>query len=115
MEKQRFFRVGNLETNDGLWYSQDGEFHGNIHKKYTFLSCSGLPMPYDAKAVGYLSCTKTFEELKAWFTPEDLKSIAFAGYYIAEFESDDYFEYENHWLIKTNAKVMKVFKEGYPE
>ena len=109
------YRVGNIETNQGLWYTQQGVFHGDIHSKFKELSASALLMPFNPEVKGFLSCTKTLEELKAWFNEADLKILKPHEYYITEYESNDCFPHANHWLMYESAKVLRIFKDGYPD
>lgn len=103
----RFYRVGNIHNdNQGLWYKAGGSFSGEIHNKHNCLQSSSLQMPYDENVVGYLSVTKTLEELQGWFSKKDIEYLRPFGYSILEYESDDYKEYNNHWLIRQDASKM---------
>lgn len=104
--KKRFYRVGNTDTNQGLWYDYNGEFTGLIHTKFNFCRASALPMPYDETVVGWLSTTDTLENLFHWFNEEEIKELEKHGYYLSIFEAEDYREYENHWLIKQDTSVL---------
>ena len=110
MKNKTFYRVSNIETDEGLWYSSDGKFTGLIHDKFKFCSSSSIPMPFDKNVIGYLSCTDTFENLLMWFPKEDIKRLEKYGYFAHKYESDDYREYENHWIFnqKTAKLICKV-------
>lgn len=108
MERKTFYRVANTETNQGLWYDAKGNFTGLIHSKFKFCSNAKLQMPYDENIVGYLSTTDKLDDLFNWFTKDDIIKLEKYGYYITVFESNDYKEYENHWVIKQDsAEIIK--------
>lgn len=99
MDSKLFYRVANTETNQGLWYDQDGKFTGLIHNEFKFCTNSSLPMPYDPEIVGWLSATDELDSLWAWFTKEDIKQLQEYGFFITIYECTDYKEYMNHWVI----------------
>ena len=103
---KKFYRVGNPETNQGLWYDYDGKFTGLIHNHFNFCRASALPMPYDETVVGWLSTTDTIENLFHWFNVEEIQKLEKHGYYLCIFEAEDYREYENHWLINQKTSVL---------
>ena len=108
MEKKIFYRVSNIKTNQGLWYDIDGNFTGLIHEKFKFCACSGLPMPFDKEVIGYLSCVDNLKEMWTWFPKEDIKKLEEYGYFLHEYESEDYKEYENHWIFNQyTAKLIR--------
>lgn len=74
-----FYRVGNVETNQGLWYDNKGNFTGDIHKKFDFCKNSKLPMPYNPEIIGFLSAVNKIEDLSEWFSIEDLKNLGKHG------------------------------------
>ena len=108
--KIKFYRVGNIHKgNQGLWYKPNGEFSGDIHNRYNFCKNYELPMPFDPECVGYLSATKTLEELYVWFSKEDIIQLQSHGFGILQYESEDYKQHNGHWLInKSNSKLVKV-------
>lgn len=110
----RTFRVGNVTTQQGLWYDRDGKFTGYIHDKLNFCSNKDLEMPYDEAIKGYMSCTLTLEDLKLWFTPEDIAKLKEHDYYIMEYEATDYKEHANHYVMKDDSKLVRVYDNGYP-
>lgn len=103
--KKTFYRVSNVETNQGLWYDQSGEFTGLIHDKFNFCTNNKMPMPYDKDIVGWLSATDDLEELYKWFTKEDILLLQEHGYYIHEYEAVEHKKYHSakvgitHWII----------------
>ena len=103
-----FYRVGNVKTQQGLWYDFNGNFTGLIHGQYNFCSANVLPMPFDQQVVGWLSATDTLENLFYWFTKDDLKLLEPQGFFIGVYSATDYRQYENHWLInQATSKFMK--------
>lgn len=108
MKPKIFFRVGNTETEQGLWYDFEGNFTGLIHNEYDFCTNKDLPMPYDEKIVGWLSATDKLHDLFNWFTKEDIAQLEEYGYRIGLYEAIEYRKYENHWLIKQDSSILKV-------
>lgn len=105
-----FYRVGNTNTNNqGLWYAPDGTFTGHIHGKFNFVKNHDLKMPFDPQIVGWLSATKTLEDLYYWFTKEDISKLREHGFSVLKYESEDYKIHGNHWVIKQEtAKLIEV-------
>ena len=104
-EKKIFYRVGNLETQQGLWYDFDGKFTGLIHDRFDFCTNKDLPMPFNEEVVGWLSAVDKLNDLFQWFTKEDIKQLEEHGYSIGVYEATEYKVHENHWVIKQdNAK-----------
>ena len=109
MKKKIFYRVGNVDSQQGLWYDFNGNFTGLIHDKFDFCTNSELPMPYDKKVIGWLSSTDNLNELWFWFTKEDVKKLEEFGYGIGVYEATDYKIYENHWVIKQDTSIFKTY------
>ena len=107
-ESKIFYRVGNLETQQGLWYDFEGNFTGLIHDKFDFCENSELPMPYNEEVVGWLSATDKLNELFMWFPKEDIEKLEKFGYKIGVYEATEYRIHENHWLIKQDSSIHKV-------
>ena len=74
-----YYRVSHRDTNQGLWYDRKGNFTGLIHTELNFCKNKDLQMPFDPELVGWLSATKTLEELFNWFTKEDIKLLETRG------------------------------------
>lgn len=111
--KSIFYRVGNInEENQGLWYKPNGDFSGDIHNKYDFCKNRQLPMPFDIECVGFLSATKTLEELYIWFSKEDILKLQSYGFNILKYESEDYKHHNGHWLINQNSSKLVEILEG---
>lgn len=105
MRLKKFYRVANIETNQGLWYDMKGNFTGLIHNEFAFCKNTALPMPFDPELVGWLSATETLEELFMWFPETDILKLSNYGYKIFEYESTDFKQYKNHKVI--NQKTSK--------
>ena len=106
-----FFRVGSLETNQGLWYNMDGEFTGLIHDKFNFCQNKNLQMPFDENMVGYLSTVDKLEDLFTWFSKSDILKLYPYGYRIMEYLANDYKFYNGHWLInRDSSKFIKIIE-----
>jgi hypothetical protein len=105
MKPKIFYRVANIETNQGLWYDFEGNFTGLIHDKFNFCLNTDLPMPYDKDIVGWLSATDEIDSLWAWFPKEDIVKLEEHGYYISVFEATDYKFHNNHWIIKQDTST----------
>ncbi|MFA9239450.1 MAG: hypothetical protein ACEQSQ_06115 [Candidatus Paceibacteria bacterium] len=104
-----FYRISNIETQQGLWYDYNGNFTGLIHDKFNFCKNSGLEMPFDEELVGYLSATDSLENLWNWFSVEDINKLEEHGYFIHVFKTDDYKWYDRfkHWVInQKNSKIV---------
>lgn len=103
-ELKDFYRVCNLDTKQGLWYDQQGNFTGNIHNQFNFCTNNKLEMEFDSLLVGYLSATPELDSLYQWFTKDDIMKLQEHGYFIHKYSTDDYKFYErfNHWVIGQN-------------
>lgn len=106
-----FFRVGHIETKQGLWYDQEGDFTGLIHtKSLSFCKNKDLQMPFDENIRGFLSATATLEELYFWFTESDIKQLKQFGFRVMKYSSENYFYKDNHWLIDPNSTILEVME-----
>jgi len=103
-----FYRVGN-KNHEGLWYDKYGNFVGLIHDKFDFCKNKNLPMPFDKNVVGWLSATKTLDELYFWFSIEDIKELQKHGYSILEYKTSLYKRYKNHYIIKPETVINEIF------
>lgn len=113
MEKKIFYRVANTQTNQGLWYDQQGNFTGLIHKDFNFCTNNQLQMPFDEELVGWLSATDTLEELFKWFTQKDIEQLELFGYYLTEYEATDYKVYNtcNYSHLVINQESSEVVRQ----
>lgn len=106
-EPKTFYRIANLETQQGLWYAFDGQFSGLIHNEYNFCKNASLPMPFDPNIVGWLSATETLDELFNWFSQDDIFKLEKHGYYITVYEATEYKFHSNHWIISQKTSLVK--------
>jgi hypothetical protein len=108
MDKKTFFRVSNIESEQGLWYDRKGNFTGLIHNKFDFCANSSLRMDFDEKLRGYLSTTDEFNTLYRWFTKEDILRLQNHGFFIHEYEAHDYWFYEpfQHWVVNQESSII---------
>jgi hypothetical protein len=105
-----FYRVCNPNSYQGLWYSYDGQFTGLIHDQFKFCKNNELQMDFDEELVGWLSATDSLESLYQWFTQEDIKELQKHGWYIHEFEVEEYKFYDKfqHYVIcQKTSKIKK--------
>lgn len=112
MTTKTFYRVCNLQIEQGLWYDFEGNFTGLIHDKFSFCENSSLKMDFDPELVGWLSAVETIEDLYKWFTPEDIKKLQNHGWQIHAYEVTNYRFYDRfqHHVIcqKTSKPVKKI-------
>lgn len=108
MKSKLFYRVANIETQQGLWYDFKGNFTGLIHNEFNFCMNNKLQMPFDNKIIGWLSATDTLEDLFNWFSKEDLMKLKDFGYAILLYESNEYRIHQNHWVIKQDNSILKA-------
>lgn len=105
MEKQIFFRVANIETQQGLWYDYDGEFTGLIHNEFDFCENSELPMPYNEDIRGWLSAVEDLDDLWFWFPKKDLIRLQEHGWYVYAYQAAAWKTHENHVVIKQETAI----------
>lgn len=108
-----FFRVCNLQTEQGLWYNFDGSFSGLIHKEFDFCQNSQLKMDFDETLVGWLSAVENVDDLWQWFSKEDISKLEQNGWFITEYETTEYRFYDrfSHYVIcQKSSTVKKVHK-----
>jgi len=110
MEKQRFYRVCNSETQQGLWYDYEGKFTGLIHNELNFCKNSELRMEFDEELVGYVSVVDSYDKLMAWFSDEDVIELQKHGFFIHVYESEDYRFYDRFQHDVMNQKTAKLIE-----
>lgn len=109
----RFYRVCHIDTKQGLWYDQDGEFTGLIHKGLNFCKNNKLAMDFDIEICGYLSAVESLSDLFNWFSEADILKLQEHNFFIHVYDSEDYKIYHkfNHTVInKENSKLLNVIK-----
>lgn len=109
MEKTTFYRLANTNTCQGLWYDFKGKFTGHIHGKFNFCKNSELLMEFDEELIGFLSATKSLDDIFHWFSVEDILKLQKHNYFIHQYESDNYKFYDRfqHWVIHQETVVFK--------
>jgi len=110
-----FYRVGNIETNQGLWYDWEGRFTGLIHTRFDFCTNSNLPMPYDTKLVNWLSAVNELDNLWFWFSKEDVYELQKEGWYPYVYQAEtwkmyDYDDQVSHPVIDqyTSKPILRI-------
>ena len=110
---EKYYRVCNINTHQGLWYDYKGIFTGLIHNDFNFCFNSSLEMGFDEEIVGWLSAVDTIEGLYRWFPKEDILKLQEYGWFIHEFEADEvkFYERFQHQVIKqSSSKFIKLIK-----
>jgi len=103
-----FYRVSNVDTEQGLWYDTKGEFTGLIHTSFDFCTNNKLEMPFDEEIVGFLSAVEELDQLWEWFTKEDIMSLQEHDYFIHEYQVNKHKFYErfNHEVIEQKSSIL---------
>ena len=102
----KYYRVANEVTKQGLWYNSEGVFTGLIHNKFNFCKHKDLPMDFDPDLVGWLSATDSLTELFNWFPESDIKKLQEFGYAITVYETPIVKEYHNHLVICQKSSIV---------
>lgn len=107
--KKIFYRVCNTSERKGLWYNFDGTFSGLIHDEMSFCQNKDLKMDYDEAIVGWLSAVRNLHDLWQWFSKDDVRELEKRGFYITEYEVEEYRFYEKfqHFVINQETSVVK--------
>ena len=105
MESKLLYRVGNIETNQGLWYDWDGNYTGLIHNEFDFCKNSDLPMPFDDRLVDWLSATDTLDNLWSWFSREEVYRLQDHGWYVYGYVATNWKPHENHQVIEKQTSI----------
>lgn len=103
-----YYRVSNIETNQGLWYNFLGEFTGLIHEKFNFCTHKDLAMDYDESIRGYLSVADSLEGLYKWFSKGDILMLQKYNYFIHVYESNDvkFYDKFQHFIINQSSSKL---------
>jgi len=110
VKSKTFYRVCNEDSYQGLWYKSSGEFAGLIHDKFSFCKNFDLVMDFDEELVGWLSAVDRLDDLWNWFTKEDVLELQKHGWYIFEYESNDYKFYDKFQHLVINKETSKPIK-----
>ena len=109
----KYYRVCNINTHQGLWYDYQRIFTGLIHNKFNFCSNTELKMDFDPELVGWLSATESLEHLYQCFSENDIIKLQEFGWFIHEFEANDikFYERFQHDVIKQDtSKFIKLIE-----
>ena len=105
-----FYRINHEQTQQGLWYAFNGDFTGLIHDTFNFCMNSELKMDFDPELVGFLSAVTSIDDLYHWFSKADIIRLQELGWFIHEYQTDDFKWYNrfSHWVInQTNSLVVR--------
>lgn len=112
-----YYRVANSETQQGLWYDWKGDFTGLIHDKFDFCKNKDMSMDYDPELVGWLSATKSLDQLHQWFPIEDIINLQQYGWRVHVYKPVDnqirFYEKFQHEVIAQSASELIGYIE-YP-
>lgn len=111
-EPKKLYRV----TGDklSLWYDKEGQYTGLILE--TGIPAAGIPMEKDeslfrADGEVWLSCTDTPEQLKVWFSENDMKLLIGKGFVLKEVDVTRYrrifFDGLQHEVYNEASKVAE--------
>lgn len=108
----KLYRVENLGKGNGLWYHINQEYAGTIIT--LDLTNKNLPMPWD-KAIQsghYKSAAESLEQLRFWFSFEDLLKLRPAGFNLYEIDVDNCIynntEWYSHPLFQEDAVNSRI-------
>ncbi|MAX51477.1 MAG: hypothetical protein CMH22_05815 [Methylophaga sp.] len=105
-----FYRVNNIDTQQGLWYDFKGEFTGLIHNKFNFCKNRDLKMDFDPELVGYISAVDNLEDLYNWFPKEDIYELQKHGFYIHKYQTEDFKFYERFQHTVINQQKSELIE-----
>lgn len=93
----KLYRVENLGKGNGLWYHINQDYAGTIVT--LDLSNKDLPMPLDEqiKQGQYKSAAESIDQLRFWFTFEDLLKLRPAGFNLYEIDVDSIIYNKTEW------------------
>ena len=103
----KLYRVENLSKGNGLWYHINQDYAGTIVT--LDLSNKDLPMPFDEQIKeGMLkSAANSIEQLRFWFTFEDLLKLRLEGFNLYEIDVCNVYQNETEWY------THPLFKEEH--
>lgn len=93
----KLYRVENLSKGNGLWYHINQEYAGTIIT--LDLTNKDLPMPWNEqiKQGMYKSAAESIEQLRFWFSFEDLLKLRPAGFNLYEIDVEDIIYNKTEW------------------
>ena len=93
----KLYGVENLGKGNGLWYHINQEYAGTIIT--LDLTNKDLPMPWDAQIQQgqYKSAAESIDQLRFWFSFEDLLKLRPAGFNLYELDVDRIIYNKTEW------------------
>ena len=108
MNTQTIYRIENPKTNHGMWYNQKGEYNPFI-LTLTEGKSAHLPMEphprYGQTGQRWYSGCQNINQLKQWFSTQDILELNNAGYKLYQFETTEYIN-EEHQTIFTRRGIL---------
>lgn len=94
----KLYRVETLDGAVGLWYNRDDQSESNVIHTLG-LTSKNLPMEFDGDIAfnEWRSAAETVEQLRFWFTKEDLLKLIPLGFNLYEIESSIVKEHKTEW------------------
>ena len=95
------YRLENLESNQGLWYTTDGVFNPFI-MKLTAAKSRDLPMGFDpmySEGGAWISACDSIPDMRNWFSRRDLDELGAAGYHLYEHDVHEYRQVPGHAIF----------------
>lgn len=106
------FRIENQQSNQGLWYDKNGNYSPFINSLPN-AKCKDLPMDFDPTyqdgGLQWLSGCSDMQQLRSWFSEQDLIYLSNAGYNLYRFEVSDFRQVPGH-VIFTRERVIETSK-----
>lgn len=103
------YRIEHGAGQHGMWYRADGTYDPFI-KTVPNAKSAELPMDpdkrYGQRGRRWYSAAGSIEAMHYWFTAEDAKALAAAGYEVFEFEVSEYIV-EEFQVIFTRESVIR--------
>ena len=105
----KLYRVEKPNSHLGLWYNNNTQGHtGIVHS----LNLSGKTLPMDfnpnlAKEQ-WRSAADSIDQLKFWFTHDDLRKLQPLGYKLYEIETDHFILHTTEWYAHPLFQDVRV-------
>lgn len=109
------YRLENRNPEKGLWYNRSGEYCDTMKNELLGINVCLLPMPFDQRAVGYLSGCESLEELRNWFPKEDDEKLSKAGFYICLYSvpASHVKILDNHLVFLESKDSVVIYQLGF--
>ena len=106
---RKVYRVENPITEHGMWYTKNGIYQPIINELCPNGISKDLPMGYNPlhkfDKKDWFSSGKGIENMKGWFSYEDITSLLKNGFQLYEFTVTDYMEQEFEVLFTRESIV----------